>query len=117
MTLAGAAGRCRAYHYRPYMLGCTYPILPRNTRMSPPDSPRARRSDARDGFAPARHLILVADSITRLRRVDVARLFADAALDTPAKQQAMADYICTHRADLAAEVAAVRAEGDLEPTA
>jgi hypothetical protein len=89
--------------------------------MSPPGSPsatpRARRSAARDAFAPARHLLLVADTITRLRRVDVARLFADAALDTPAKQQAMADYICTHRADLAAEVAAVRAEGDLEPTA
>ena len=89
--------------------------------MSPPGSPsatpRARRSAARDAFAPARHLLLVADTITRLRRVDVARLFEDAALDTPAKQQAMADYICTHRADLAAEVAAVRAEGDLEPTA
>ncbi|NCA90202.1 MAG: hypothetical protein EOM92_15210 [Gammaproteobacteria bacterium] len=89
--------------------------------MSPPGSPsatpRARRSAARDAFAPARHLLLVADTITRLRRVDVARLFEDAALDTPAKQQAMADYICTHRADLAAEVAAVRAEGELEPTA
>ena len=47
--------------------------------MSPPGSPsatpRARRSAARDAFAPARHLLLVADTITRLRRVDVASLF------------------------------------------
>lgn len=85
-------------------------IVARRPRPSP-------RSSGTDTFDPARHLLLVADDITRLRRVDVERLLVDGALETWEKRQVMADWVRTQRPDLAEEVADVLAESDLAPAA
>lgn len=78
--------------------------------VEPGDAQEELREQTRREFTfdPARLLTIAADSLDRLRRVDVFRLL-DAARGAE-NRQAMADYIRGGRPDLGAEVADCLAE-------